>query len=186
MKQKEFVIREFLDRIAESEENPVDTITVDVPLFIRLLEYAKEDAQSDMDLHDLAERIIALSTDGKVLSMDNYDAIVGTEEAVNETNLSPVFAKANQQGWHDAYSGRPYDKNLVNMVFQTDEERKSYVAGYKEGAEDRRRDSLTEDASGGGTSSGGIASAIPGDGGFGNSIFMSRAQTTKPKKTKRK
>jgi hypothetical protein len=31
--------------------NPKDTITVDVPLFIRLLEYAREDAKTDMDLH---------------------------------------------------------------------------------------------------------------------------------------
>ena len=41
--------------------NPKDTITVDVPLFIRLLEYAREDAQTDMDLHDLADNIIQLS-----------------------------------------------------------------------------------------------------------------------------
>ena len=40
--------------------NPQDTITVDVPLFIRLLEYAREDAQTDMDLHDLADRAIKL------------------------------------------------------------------------------------------------------------------------------
>jgi hypothetical protein len=47
--------------------NPRDIITVDVPLFIRLLEYAREDAQSDMDLHDLTENIISLSASGKTL-----------------------------------------------------------------------------------------------------------------------
>jgi len=30
--------------------NPQDKITVDVPLFIRLLEYAREDAKTDIDL----------------------------------------------------------------------------------------------------------------------------------------
>jgi len=59
--------------------NPKDTITVDVPLFIRLLEYAREDANTDMDLHDLAENIIGLSEDGEVLTMDDYNAIVGTK-----------------------------------------------------------------------------------------------------------
>jgi hypothetical protein len=39
-------------------DNPRDIIKVDVPLFIRLLEYAREDAQTDMDLHDVAENII--------------------------------------------------------------------------------------------------------------------------------
>jgi hypothetical protein len=47
--------------------NPRDIITVDVPLFIRLLEYAREDAQTDMDLHDLTENIISLSASGKTL-----------------------------------------------------------------------------------------------------------------------
>lgn len=36
--------------------NLSDKITVDVPLFIRLLEYAREDAQTDMDLHNVAEK----------------------------------------------------------------------------------------------------------------------------------
>jgi hypothetical protein len=47
----------------------VDTITVDVPLMIRLLEYAREDAETDMDLHNVAEQLIALSQSGQTLSM---------------------------------------------------------------------------------------------------------------------
>jgi hypothetical protein len=73
--------------------NPKDTITVDVPLFIRLLEYAKEDAETDMDLHQVAENIIALSQDGEVLTMDNYDEIVGTsKEEVAERRMLQVRA----------------------------------------------------------------------------------------------
>jgi hypothetical protein len=64
--------------------NPQDVIKVDVPLFIRLLEYAREDAQTDMDLHDLAENIIAMSTPGKTLSMDDYSLIVGSQEDIAE------------------------------------------------------------------------------------------------------
>ena len=73
--------------------NPRDTITVDVPLFIRLLEYAREDAQTDMDLHDLADNIIQLSEDGEVLTMDNYNAIIGTsEEEIAERKMLQVRA----------------------------------------------------------------------------------------------
>jgi hypothetical protein len=73
--------------------NPKDTITVDVPLFIRLLEYAKEDAETDMDLHQVAENIIQLSQDGEVLTMDNYDEIVGTsKEEVAERRMLQVRA----------------------------------------------------------------------------------------------
>jgi hypothetical protein len=56
--------------------NPSDKITVDVPLFIRLLEYAREDAKTDMDLHNVAENIIKLSETGKTLTMSQYDDIV--------------------------------------------------------------------------------------------------------------
>ena len=73
--------------------NPKDTITVDVPLFIRLLEYAREDAQTDMDLHDLAENIIGLSEDGEVLTMDDYNAIVGkNEEEIAERKMLQIRA----------------------------------------------------------------------------------------------
>ena len=59
--------------------NPSDKITVDVPLFIRLLEYAREDAKTDMDLHKVTENIIALSETGKTLTIDQYDEIVKNE-----------------------------------------------------------------------------------------------------------
>jgi hypothetical protein len=56
--------------------NPADKITLDVPLFIRLLEYAREDAKTDMDLHTVTENIVSLSETGKTLTMDQYDEIV--------------------------------------------------------------------------------------------------------------
>ena len=59
--------------------NPTDKITVDVPLFIRLLEYAREDAKTDMDLHKVTENILALSEEDRILTMDQYDEIVKNE-----------------------------------------------------------------------------------------------------------
>ena len=59
--------------------NPSDKITVDIPLFIRLLEYAREDAKTDVDLHRVAENAIALSETGKTLTIADYDAVVKNE-----------------------------------------------------------------------------------------------------------
>ena len=42
------------------EEDKVDTITMDIPLFLRMLEYSREDASQDMDLHDVTEKSISL------------------------------------------------------------------------------------------------------------------------------
>ena len=70
--------------------NPADKITLDVPLFIRLLEYAREDAKTDMDLHKVTENAIALSETGKTLTMDQYDAIVkdGGQEDASYANMA--------------------------------------------------------------------------------------------------
>jgi hypothetical protein len=64
----------------ENTFNPTDKLTLDVPLFIRLLEYAKEDAKTDMDLHKATEKALALSETGKILTMDDYDTIVKQDE----------------------------------------------------------------------------------------------------------
>jgi len=72
--------------------NPRDTITLDVPLFIRLLEYAREDAQADMDLHNVAENAIGLALSGKTLTMDDYSSIVGSQEDIAEIRAWQVRA----------------------------------------------------------------------------------------------
>jgi cbb3-type cytochrome oxidase cytochrome c subunit len=53
----------------------MDIVKLDVPLFIRLLELAREDVKQDADLHDVAEAVIKLSQDG-VATMADYDSIV--------------------------------------------------------------------------------------------------------------
>ena len=84
-----------------STSDAVDTVTMDIPLLLRVLEFAREEADEDMDLHDLAERLIALSKDGP-LSMDDYDSVVSApvDEVSNKT-LSSYTDKAAKE--RDAY-----------------------------------------------------------------------------------
>lgn len=65
---------------AEMPADEIDTVTLDIPLMIRLLEYAREDAQTDMDLHNVAEQLIALSKEIGTLTMEQYNSIVGGQE----------------------------------------------------------------------------------------------------------
>ena len=76
--------------MVKEEEQPdaIDIITLDVPLFIRMLEYAKEDAADDMDLHDVATKTIALSKQKGILSMEDYDALIPAEETLAEDSKS--------------------------------------------------------------------------------------------------
>ena len=76
--------------------NPQDTIKLDVPLFIRLLEYAREDAKTDMDLHNVAEKAISLSETGRTLTMNDYDSIVaGNSEDQQMDEVKRMIELAN-------------------------------------------------------------------------------------------
>lgn len=58
-----------------------DTVTFDIPLLIRVLELAREDIKSDMDLHRVVERLINIRNKG-MLTMDDYDTIAAIKESV--------------------------------------------------------------------------------------------------------
>lgn len=63
----------------------MDIVQLDVPLFIRLLELAREDVKQDADLHDVAEAVIKLSQQGPV-TMAAYDQIVGFMKKQGDSN----------------------------------------------------------------------------------------------------
>ena len=75
-----FLIREAVEQIfLEQQSNPTDKLTLDVPLFIRMLEYAKEDAKTDIDLHKVTENALKLSEEGKTLTMADYKQITNNK-----------------------------------------------------------------------------------------------------------
>ena len=53
----------------------MDIIKLDVPLFIRLLELAREEIKDDADIHDVAEIVTKLSQQG-IVGMEQYNEIV--------------------------------------------------------------------------------------------------------------
>ena len=84
-KEMDNFLKNTLLKITEAkEEDKVDTITMDIPLFLRMLEYAKEDAAEDMDLHDVTEKANTLGKERGILSMDDYNEIVGAAEEIDE------------------------------------------------------------------------------------------------------
>lgn len=89
-------VKELMSQSGVNEEaNPTDKVIMDVPLMLRMFEYAREDAQTDMDLHDVAERLIKLSSEGRVLTMQDYDTIVGQQQ---EQMVSELGAEGSALG----------------------------------------------------------------------------------------
>jgi hypothetical protein len=111
----------------EDATDAVDTVTMDVPLMIRMLEYAREDAQDDMDLHDVANRMIEMSKQG-TLTMGHYDDIVAdttADETVegNDRKYEPCSACDGD--------GADADGNVCDVCLGTgdDEDRLTEIVG---------------------------------------------------------
>ena len=74
----------------KEEEDPTDIIAMDVPLFLRMLEWAKEEAAEDVDLHEVTERAIEAVKLRGLLSMEDYSDIIGElKDELDEIRLVP-------------------------------------------------------------------------------------------------
>lgn len=71
-------VKEYSDvPFEEEKEFEGDYICADVPLFLRLLEWAREDASKDADLHVIAKKLVdACEKKENVLTMDDYAALM--------------------------------------------------------------------------------------------------------------
>lgn len=123
-------------RYTELTENTADTVEMDVPLLIRALEFAREDAKDDMELHSVVERMIAAAQSGAPLNMEDYDRIFGhVEEPVEEGEEMGSYA--GLKGWQEwnvvimnnYYAGKyaDYGARLYSVVAGSPEEAKKVV-----------------------------------------------------------
>jgi hypothetical protein len=107
------VIQGMMNNLSEAkEEDKVDTITMDIPLFLRMLEYSREDASQDIDLHDVTEKAISLGKERGILQMDDYDEIIGTAEEIDEAELNEAYVPSNIK----EFAKRKGVSSLVNKV----------------------------------------------------------------------
>ena len=73
-------------------KNPKSTVELSIPLLLRILEFAKDDASSDEELRKVANNMIELSRVAGELGMIDFEAIMGGEEALAERKLMMVRA----------------------------------------------------------------------------------------------
>lgn len=67
-----------------------DIVQLDVPLFIRLLELAREDIKQDADIHDLAQKVIELSADRPATMADYNDLVSFMKSQGQEDELDKI------------------------------------------------------------------------------------------------
>ena len=103
----------------EEQPDAIDIITLDVPLFIRMLEYAKEEAADDMDLHELATKTIALSKQRGILSMEDYDTLIPPTDQIDENlddTAKAYWLQQLKQGKIDKLPDDPKEAFLQQMM----------------------------------------------------------------------
>jgi len=106
---KEYLQRHYLKLINLDEEassNPTDTVTMDVPMLLRVMEFAREDAKTDLDLHDVAEKLVNLSSNGNTLTMKDYDQVV---PATNEPDTQEQPYEESKTETKNVVGGRYWD-----------------------------------------------------------------------------
>jgi len=83
-------------KFKEEQTDKVDSLTIDVPMFIRLMEYAREDAKTDMDLHNVTTNLLKIKD--RTINMDDYDQVVVSSdvETADESFKDKVMKKIVQ------------------------------------------------------------------------------------------
>lgn len=66
---------EFYNKMTTESFNEEDIVKLNIPLIIRLFEFAREDAKNDQDLHWVAERLIQHSANNRTLTMQDYKSL---------------------------------------------------------------------------------------------------------------
>lgn len=87
-------------------QDVVDTITLDIPLFLLLLEYAREKSKNDLDLHELTETTNKLGKERGILSSDDYTEITG-ESGDEKEEISESFTNRLRENIKSSLSSRP-------------------------------------------------------------------------------
>ena len=115
-------------------KDSIDSITLDIPLLIRILELAREDVKDDMELHRITERLLKIRHNG-MLTMDDYKFIANMKEEfshelqefkkqpdVAEDKSSSVKGSRKSKGYKESQDSlNPYDQYSAMAPARTEE-----------------------------------------------------------------
>jgi hypothetical protein len=102
---------------SEQVENPQDVVKMDVPFLVRALEYAREDAKNDLDIHSRIERMIDMTRAGQVLDMEDYEAVFGTTAFTQDiSGLGEAHALDHQNVIYRLDKDKPMSNTEVLVI----------------------------------------------------------------------
>jgi len=97
----------------QEEADAKDTVCMDIPLLIRVLEFTREDMKTDVELHNMVERLIDMRHNVP-LTMEHYDAITGKLKEAYGPAATAALQNKNP-AYHVAAMDRKDKENKLNV-----------------------------------------------------------------------
>ncbi len=129
-----------IDQGIGEDQDKIDTVEMDVPFLIRALEYAREDAKDDLDLHNVVERMLQAAQNGEALDMADYNRVFGqSTEPVSEDDLGvepkrPPRKGSRHERGHEPVPRYHYHKD-VEEGWGAERQQREHEATQKEWAD---------------------------------------------------
>jgi hypothetical protein len=130
----------------DEKESKIDVIKLDTALFIRLLEWSREDVKADEPLHFATENILKLLSNKEFLTMEDYSSIINKTGGGNTTTFdvfgggikkNNIYNKMSwKQFWTEKCKGKKFGSReaINNAMKEAAKEWKSKKGGCTEGA----------------------------------------------------
>ena len=96
------------------EVDKKDTVTMDIPLLIRMLELAREDVKTDAELHRVVEKLIDIRNKG-TLTMDDYEFVSKLKESLQLEDTYQDSYAATQTTGPEIMSSDDTEKNASDV-----------------------------------------------------------------------
>lgn len=125
---------DFCEKNCKSEKN----LVISFSLLMRLFEWCKEDAQDDVEMHKMMEKLVAFNDGVNPLKIDVYDCLISdvkeeTEEYCSNEELDDAFNLGQEYAENDIeLSSDGSDYSLVAGEIITDEKDNGYGASNAE------------------------------------------------------
>lgn len=101
------------NHVNEGVDNEIDTITMDIPLMIRMLEFAREDAASDAELHEVVSELISIMQQKDTLTMSDYELVTDDRGSADDEDDDTTVREA--RGSKEAIKA-PFHAHEINEL----------------------------------------------------------------------
>ena len=121
----------------KEETNPMDVVAMNVPLLIRMMEFAREDAKADLDLHNITEKSNNIEIDGQDYHIDKQGNVILSLNFPYKYNRLKIYNTPNEKyidkdNWKEKLDPNSLEMRIINNIPKAEYDFIEYESGDKE------------------------------------------------------